>query len=490
MHTQQVQGSGCIDALTVPESVLRVYVQFCSSSSHRAGQMFIPQLTDVHDRRTLYSGNSPLNSNSNSNGFSLDTGGMASFFGGDVAVTAMTTIHLDPARRWLGWYNSPGTYEVARRYGRVSESRFLQGLFPGVPTDLATLLGLEGLKGTKYIGAHNGTILEETGPFSALLMKHSARCVHMKEIKGRKTQPIAVTITELEHTPSNQDVLHTSIYPPIAAGVPILVSVGTAVACGVFQDWFSFSLIALGILVNGISCIVIGAGEFIFQYPVSHLSDLGDGILVSDKDKEIIVLKGGGNPVRCIIQGSATLHFRWRRWIKWCAILLVFQLIVQILLIPQGTLFGQIMFIGSLGVSWAYNLWLSSKNKESIQEEVFVRVVLHSPRFRRYSLGTRTSAVVFMLLALKPKDPEKIFNMLLPNDSPEWLKFKDDILSRIRSKQELCFQPSFWDASAPEYDKQLLELLYHDAETAYNGYQDHLARSETKDATSVTVHDK
>ncbi|KAI6044591.1 hypothetical protein EDC04DRAFT_3087365 [Pisolithus marmoratus] len=403
--------------------------------------MFIPQLSNVLNRRTLYSGNAPLNDSSNSNGFSLDTGGMASFFGGEVAVTAMTTVHLDPARRWLGWEQNISVH-------------------------------------------HNGTVLEETSPFSALLMKHSARCVHTEEIKGRRTQPIAVTITELEHAPNDQDVLCTPIYPPIVAGIPILASVGTAVACGVFQDWFSFSLIVLGILVNGISCIVIGTGEFVFQYPKPRVDVPGDGVLVSDKDKEIMVLKGSGDAVKSITSGSATLHFRWRLWIKWCAILLVFQLIMQILLLPQGTLFGQIMFIGSLGVSWAYNLWLSSKNKESIQEEVFLRGVLRCPNAWRYSLGTRTSAVVFMLLALKPKDPGKILNMLLPNDTPEWLKFKDDILSRIRSNKELHFEASFFDALAPEYDKNLMELLYCDAETAYTGYLHHVALSETKKNTS------
>ncbi|KAI6129370.1 hypothetical protein EDD16DRAFT_1701366 [Pisolithus croceorrhizus] len=442
--------------------------------------MFIPQLSDVLDRRTLYSGNAPLNDPSLPQGFSLDTGGMASFFGGEVAVTAMTTIHLDPTRRWLGWYNSPGTYEVARRYGRVSDSKLLEGLFPGVPTDLATLLGLEGLKGTKYIGAHNGTILEETGPFSALLMKHSVDHLRTVEIPGRKTQPIAVTITELEHPPNNQAVLRTPIYPPIVAGIPILASVGTAVACGVFQDWFSFSLIVFGILVNGVSCVVIGAGEFVFQYPNPRVDVPGDGILVSDKDKEIIVLMGSGDAVNSITLGSANLRFRWRYWIKWCAILLVLQLIVQILLIPQGTLFGQIMFIGSLAVSWAYNLWLCSIDKESIQGDVFVRGVLRSPRFWRYNLGTRTSAVVFMLLTLKPKDPGKILNMLIPNDTAEWLKFKDDILSRIRTNQELRFETSFLDTLAPEQDRELMELLYSDAEAAYKGYLNHLSRSATK----------
>ena len=40
-----------------------------------------------------------------------------------------------------------------------------------------------------------------------------------------------------------------------------------------------------------------------------------------------------------------------------CAFLLLSQFIVQLLLVPQGTLFGQIMFLASFTVSWGYNVY-------------------------------------------------------------------------------------------------------------------------------------
>ncbi|KAL4077810.1 hypothetical protein J3A83DRAFT_4082602, partial [Scleroderma citrinum] len=63
--------------------------------------------------------------------FDLDVSTLATFFGSDAAITAMATLHLDPARRWLGWYNTPGARDVAKHYGRVTNSRIFRRLFPG-----------------------------------------------------------------------------------------------------------------------------------------------------------------------------------------------------------------------------------------------------------------------------------------------------------------------------------------------------------------------
>ncbi|KIM54971.1 hypothetical protein SCLCIDRAFT_330773 [Scleroderma citrinum Foug A] len=106
--------------------------------------MYIPHPDTLSTRTTLLSDlHGPLAKSD----VSLNTSGMASFFGGNVAVAAMTTLHLNPTRRWLGWYNSPGTYEVARHYSKFCDSRLLEGLFPGAPTDLATLLVMDNMKG-------------------------------------------------------------------------------------------------------------------------------------------------------------------------------------------------------------------------------------------------------------------------------------------------------------------------------------------------------
>lgn len=428
----------------------------------------------LFDRRSIGSAAEPIRNTK----LTLDTSGMAAFFGGDVAVAAFTSLHLDPHRRWLGWYNSPGTFDVARRYGRISGSRFLQGLFPEVPTDLVTILGLAGLKGARYIGAHNGTILEETGPFSAFLMQY---CRQMPEqnIGGRETQRMAVSIAEInlnhEADTARRELKQVFIYPPILAVVPILASIGTAVTSAVFGDWPSFSVIVFGMLVNGVSSLVIGSGKFIIEHPVSQVRIAGDGILVSGN--EFVVLKGTTNAVNMVTRGIFILRFKNDHYIGWCSILLVFQVIIQLFIVPQAQLFGQIMFISSLGISWAYNLWLASVDRDKIQKEICISGVLQDPILKRYTLGTRTSAVVFLLLVLQSKDPAKIMDILLPNLTPGWIKFKADILQRIQQKQPMQFDASFWHDPAMGEEKMLLELLYKDAMSAFSGYQHYTSSS-------------
>jgi len=443
--------------------------------------MYIPP-PDTLSSRALYTKDGPLTKGS----FSLDTSGMTTFFGGDAAVAAMTTLHLNPTRRWLGWYNSPGTYEVARRYSKFCKSRLLEGLFPGVPTDLATLLGMANMKGAKYIGAQNGAILEETGPFSAVLVRDCMLITQpVHKVDGRESQPVWVTISQLVHSipDGGTALLQTTVYSPLVAVLPILISFGTATVCAKFGDWVSFSMIVLGILVNGISCLVIGSAEFTFHCPVPSLDTSGDGILVSEKDKQFVVLKGNEKAVNTITRGAFTLAFKSEpsgcKDVKWCSIGLVFQLIVQLLFIPQGSLLGQIMFIASLAASWAYNLWLSSRDREKIQREVFVRGVLQGPKSTKFKFGTRTTAVVFMLLVLQPKDHAKIMNMLLPNDTPGWRKFKAHLLSQIRDTKEFCFDASWSEDPTVADEKDVLELLRQDAEAAYRGYQKHCSLSST-----------
>ena len=62
------------------------------------------------------------------------------------------------------------------------------------------------------------------------------------------------------------------------------------------------------------------------------------------------------------------------------------------LLVPQGTVFGQIMFIVSLNVSWTYNYYLSSFDTERIQAELLFQT-LGNPQMYRFCAGTRATMV-------------------------------------------------------------------------------------------------
>ena len=85
-----------------------------------------------------------MSNSSGTNGFSLDISGVAGFFGGDASVSAMATVHIYEGRKWLGWYNQPGSYEIARRYGQLSRSRLWDALYPGVNVDPAVLFEFDG----------------------------------------------------------------------------------------------------------------------------------------------------------------------------------------------------------------------------------------------------------------------------------------------------------------------------------------------------------
>jgi hypothetical protein len=240
--------------------------------------------------------------------FTLDTSGIAGIFGGDEAVSAMATGHVYENRQWLGWYNTLGSYQIAKRYGLLAKTRFFDNFFPDVHTDLATLFRLDGWKGPKFRAAHSGTIIEETGRLAALFMKECASR-EGKAVEGRQTQAVGVTIAELNHYPAPQMYpRRINAYSPVFASIPIAISIGTCVACGVFEDWYSFSLILLGILTNGISCLVIGSGKFVFTHPdPAKGSPPGDGIIGSDN--EIVVLKGAEGAVNFITRGRFCLSF-------------------------------------------------------------------------------------------------------------------------------------------------------------------------------------
>ncbi|TBU55666.1 hypothetical protein BD310DRAFT_969097 [Dichomitus squalens] len=79
-----------------------------------------------------------------------------------------------------------------------------------------------------------------------------------------------------------------------------------------------------------------------------------------------------------------------------------------LLLIPQGTLFGQIMFISTLALSWGYNSYLSSVDREDIQTDILIESVLRltlDERARKYDFKSRTG----ILATPGPhEDPERV----------------------------------------------------------------------------------
>ncbi|KAG8219034.1 hypothetical protein J3R82DRAFT_4790 [Butyriboletus roseoflavus] len=252
----------------------------------------------------------------------------------------------------------------------------------------------------------------------------------------------------------------SSTLTTLFASVPIVVSVGTCALCALCEDWYASLLILVGIIASGVSCLVLGSAEFLFTHPEpAKGSPAGDGILSSGQD--IVLLKGTESAVNSITRGRFTLRFLSEghyNLIRWCSLLFFIQCVSQLLLIPQASLFGQIMFLTSVGVSASYNIWLSSLDKEKIHQKLLFERVLETPTLTKYT-------------------PTKLLNELLPNDTNVWRQWKATILDQLPhpSDKSILFEGKVRDLDGfTQREQALLELLYDDARAAYNGYSNYI----------------
>ncbi|EIW76356.1 hypothetical protein CONPUDRAFT_158379 [Coniophora puteana RWD-64-598 SS2] len=422
--------------------------------------------------------------------FSLDASGVAGFFGGDEAISAMSTVHLFKGRRWVGWFNSPGSYTIGKCYGCLANSRWWDGLFPGPNHSPAKTFGLDGKKGPNYVGTCSGTRMRTTHLGHLFMDKCREREWKVVEVRGRRrTTPSTVSVVELGHIPSTEHVSIGPIDSALYALIPIFVSVTTCALCALVEDWWASSMILLGIVAGGVSCFVIGSGKVTLDWHNRPSPGVppGDGFLTSTENSDIAVVLGREEVVNVLTKGRFKINLQGGpeyRLVGLAALILETQFFFQLLLIPQATLFGQIMFVASLAVSWVYTSYLSSKEKEKIQADILWGA-FKKPQVRRYSLGTRGESATFTTLVLNPTDPEKVLAEFVPNDTRVWKKWRKTVSDGIKGG-ELRFGPADWNLNDLEKDeKQLYEGLLGSAEDAYHGYLgylDDLKRAKEEEA--------
>ncbi|KAH7887359.1 hypothetical protein F5I97DRAFT_820925 [Phlebopus sp. FC_14] len=425
----------------------------------------------------------PSNSPIRDSHFTLDASGVAGFFGGDEAISAMATVHLYKGRRWFGWYNSPGSYTVAKRYGQLANSRFWDGVFPGTNVDPATTFGLDGKEGTKYIAAYSGTVIERTG-HTAYLMDILTQDVEVKRIETREATPMTVTVVTLADVvwkKKDVEVPLMSTYHALVACIPIVISASACVGCALARDWYPFAMILLGIVANGLSCFIIGSAPLVLQtITPADGAPPGDGILL--KNDGVIVLKGAERDVNAITKGAFALKMQGGpeyRAVGVCSLLLVAQFLLQLLLIPQATLFGQIMFVSSLAVSWFYTLFLSSLEKENLQARLLY-ATLKRPQMAKFKLCNRTAAAVFSSLVLSERPPgsscipdnRTILDSFIANNTRVWVEWKRKVTEQLQVAGEKTFDELGCNLTGwSDEERRLLRTLLNDAQQAYDGYK-------------------
>jgi hypothetical protein len=420
--------------------------------------------------------------------FTLDLSGVAGFFGGDVAVQAMATVHVYQGRKWLGWYNTPGSYEIARRYGQLCKARFWDGVYPGVNVDPAVFFELDGKDGPSYRGVHSGTVLPKTGHIAYLLQQRCKDIQDPVRVEGRRPPSVPVTIVTLSGGEPKKEPRIIRRYSSVLAAIPILATLATAVLSAVCADWYCFSMIMLGCISGGLSCLVLGTGSLQYGYPKpSEGSPPGDGLL--DGGSQMIVLLGSESAVNAVTKGAFTLKFSSEPQynnIGYCSLLLTIQFVAQLLLVPQGRLFGQLMFLTSLSVSWGYNMYLCSIDPEVAQQEIMMTEILCRPSLQKFLLPTRTVTVVFVLLILSGRSAiaveddvvKGLLNVLLPNDTPVWRLWKEFVVpkvTQVNTLSEWCspIERTKIDEKAVGFnakDRGLLNDLLNDAQKAYETY--------------------
>ncbi|KAF9485600.1 hypothetical protein BDN70DRAFT_532785 [Pholiota conissans] len=450
--------------------------------------------------------------------FDLDVSGIAGFFGGEESIAAMASVNLIRTRWLLGWYNSPGSYFVSKKYGIIANNRFWDGLFPGKDSIPAATLGLDGKHGPKFLGAISGTCIEMTGHLSHLLFSH---CTDVDPLPATHPTVHEKKSTDGSHSSEDSDKLESeylyslTIVPRLKAStvsdsktstparersmeeyktpmsiqgfLAALLTMGFSIAAAilvavVWHDYFCCIAISIGILSNGLATLVYGSGSLYMRIPSTIPNAVpGDGILIRDND--MVILRGPESKIASITRGKYKLAYPdapdYHR-IGYVSVALFFQAFSQLILLPVATLKGQIFFLATFALSWIYNASLASVDREKLQFEALRKMLgladartYHRKTFMRWANIVAASA-----FCLRPIRTDAWLRQLIPNSTPVWDKWRECIIQSIEHEIK-GRTPSFdlptqgldeWDND----DKIRLMNHLHDAKIGYEWYQSQL----------------
>nr|VWP01756.1 Polyadenylation factor subunit 2 [Ganoderma boninense] len=250
---------------------------------------------------------------------SFSSVGIAGFFGGDNAFTGVSAIALMPGRRWLGWYNSPGTFGIAKQFAQLAKLKISDSLFPNGERDPTRLFQLDGQTGPSFVAAHSGVVLEFTGHPGSILTSRAeaARLSHVfnrEGTHGKRGTGQNVTILNLQRHSAPALDMPIAFTPPTLSTetlwslAPMAVSVGASIMCALVADWFCFTSIVMGMVAHGSVCAIVGSGKLTFTAPQAALEGPpGDGVLVGKK--ETVILVGAGSAVNIFTRGRFFFKF-------------------------------------------------------------------------------------------------------------------------------------------------------------------------------------
>ncbi|KAF9558455.1 hypothetical protein CPC08DRAFT_614848, partial [Agrocybe pediades] len=111
---------------------------------------------------------------------------------------------------------------------------------------------------------------------------------------------------------------------------------------------------------------------------------------------------------------------------------LTLQFLVQLFVIPQGKLFGQIMFLSTFAVFWVFNAYLASIDREALQKRILLSALGH-PKAWKIRVPKYIMVAVLLTILSGSKDPRAILNTMIPNDTVAWRLLKDIVVESIET---------------------------------------------------------
>ncbi|KAG0704136.1 hypothetical protein DFH29DRAFT_393088 [Suillus ampliporus] len=420
--------------------------------------------------------NALASSRLSSSHFDLDiASGIAIFFGGKAAVSALA---LQPlyGRLWHGWYNAPGCHAIAWELVRT----LLQSSISSYSETLSLALGIDGKKGPKYIASRSGTVMQHT--------RHLAHVLVNSNWKGKKCNPVVVS---QRVSPTPMELMIVDFKKKVPTGnytlsprssrysslpiIPIATSIVACAVCASVEDWLSLKMILLGMVSSGITSFIMSTGKITLERlkPADGVPP-GDGMLLSDN--RIIILRGKEEDVNAVTKGRLRLKLKGGGYtLLLCAFMALLQVALQLVFMPFGSLPGQLMFLLSLLVSGACNLYLSAK-EDDVQSSALI-TLLNSPEVKIYQASSRASAAVLACLALcweSGTPPKQVLQEIVPIKPRAWNAWSEFVVENIKKKNRHFVWGGGSTSDLDDREKKLLLELVDDAHAAYDQYmEDH-----------------
>ncbi|KAG1752153.1 hypothetical protein EDB19DRAFT_1672247 [Suillus lakei] len=258
--------------------------------------------------------------------------------------------------------------------------------------------------------------------------------------------------------------LHSSLHI-----IPTAASIMACVICFRVRDWLSFTMILLGMVSSGTTSLIMRTGKITHKRgkrgkPADGVPP-GDGMLLSDT--RIIILRGEEGDVNAVTKGKLRLELK-RGYILLCAFIASSQITLQLVIMPFGSLPGQLMFLLSLLVSGASNLYLSAK-EDDVRSSALI-TLLDNPTVKTYRANSRAVAAALACLALyrKPNTPpDQVLEVfkdanIVPVRHPEWWgKWFELVVGNIKRDE--------WYMSCNRGEGLQAEII-EDAEAAHDRY--------------------